>query len=392
LVCTVFPIVNKALALYGDKVAKDLSIDNTAPLHHAEIKDNVEDSKKSNFTLNNEEFRNKKIVLASTPQGVTLGSNYKCNADCMFCLGGEYKPFSLKLYKNYFEPKVGIMLNQAEHVSFCGMGELLLIPDIEELLDYINRMMPDQNKIITTNGLVFKDSILERLMQGKYSVQISLHASNPILHSQITGVKQGFERIVKHINYLVSHRKNKQSPYVVLVFLVNTMNIEDLPNFVDLASSLGVDTIQCNYLTIFKPAHLKLSCFFKQEITNEIFDKASQRAEELKIPLVLPPKFSADNNSYFKMICSEPWKNIYVDTEQAVLPCCYSGEHFGELKEADILSIWNNKKYQQLRADLASGDAIKMCKYCLNSNPANVNLLNSHVSFRPDVQKEIFGE
>ena len=53
----------------------------------------------------------------------------------------------------------------------------------------------------------------------------------------------------------------------------------------------------------------------------------------------------------------------------------------------DILSIWNNPKYQQIRADLASENAVKMCKFCLNSNPANVNLLNSHVSFRPDVQK-----
>jgi MoaA/NifB/PqqE/SkfB family radical SAM enzyme len=177
----------------------------------------------------------------------------------------------------------------------------------------------------------------------------------------------------------------------VLVFLVNTLNIEDLPNFVGLAASLGVDCVQCNYLTIFNPAHLKLSCFFKQKITNEMFDLAREKADKFKIPLVLPPRFSNDKDNYFKSMCSEPWRNIYVDTEGAVLPCCYAGEHFGELKDADILSIWNNKKYQELRAGVVSQDGIGMCKYCLNNNPDNVNLLNSHVSFRPDVQKKIFG-
>jgi MoaA/NifB/PqqE/SkfB family radical SAM enzyme len=124
-----------------------------------------------------------------------------------------------------------------------------------------------------------------------------------------------------------------------------------------------------------------------QEKTNEMFDRAASRANELKISINLPPRFSADR--YFKSTCSDPWKNIYVDTEGAVLPCCYSGEHFGELRNKDIFSIWNSAKYQHIRSDLSSGNALAMCKYCLNSNPANVNLLNAHVSFRPEVQKLI---
>ncbi|MFA5388660.1 MAG: SPASM domain-containing protein, partial [Candidatus Omnitrophota bacterium] len=186
---------------------------------------------------------------------------------------------------------------------------------------------------------------------------------------------------------ITARRTRKDAPHITLVFVVNTMNIEDLPNFIELASFLGVDSVQCNYLTVFKEAHLKLSCFFMQQVTNEMFDKAGRLAEELNIDLKLPPKFS--QAGYFKTRCPGPWKDIYVDTEGAVLPCCSSGEHYGELRNSDVLSIWNNQKYQQIRADLASGNAVNMCKYCLNSNPANVNLLNSHVSFRPDVQKVV---
>ncbi|MBU1125250.1 MAG: glycosyltransferase [Candidatus Omnitrophica bacterium] len=405
LVCTVFPIVSEALALYGDTVASAAHKDTQDARFSEEAENRIivverpsfvqasllsgvnRNTNLGNLDLNKEEFRQHKTILQSTPEGVTLGANYKCNAHCLFCLGGDYQPFSLKLYKNYFETRLGEMLYNSSHVSLCGMGELLLVPDIQNFLDYINKTLPDKNKIITTNGLALKGPLSDRVTESKYSIQISLHASNPALHEQLTGVKGGFDRIINQVRHIVQRRKNQQSPYLTLVFVVNTMNIEDLPQFVELAASLGADGVQCNYLTIFQPAHLKLSCFFKQQITNEIFDKAAARASELNITLRLPPKFG--QKEYFASLCADPWKNIYVDTEGAVLPCCYSGEHFGELNQDGIFTIWNSDKFQQLRNDLQSGNPVAMCKFCLNSNPANVNFINAHVSFRPEVQKMI---
>ena len=380
LVCTVFPIVGESLALHGDKAAMDLFRDNKVRSRIDVISNNI-----SNVELNNAEFKDKRIALQSLPQGITIGANYKCNASCVFCLEGEYKPFSLNLYRNYFEARLNEMIKKTDYISFCGMGEVLLVPGVKNFLEHINTTLPDKNKIFTTNGIALKEGLADIFTASKYSIQISMHASNAKLHEHITGLKGGFDKIVEHIRYIAARRTSKEAPCITLVFLANTMNIEDLPNFIELASFLGVDCVQCNYMTIFKQAHLKLSCFFMQQITNEMFDKAERLAKELNITLRLPPRFAAD--SYFKTRCSDPWKSIYVDTEGAVLPCCYSGEHFGELRNSDILSIWNNPKYQQIRTDLASENAVKMCKFCLNSNPANVNLLNSHVSFRPDVQK-----
>jgi len=386
LVCTVFPAVDKALTLYAQKAVLDLKDEVFA------IEATSKDKNTRDDNLNQAEFREKKIILQSFPEGVTIGSSYKCNSDCMFCLGGEYRPFSLKLYKDFFEAHLGNFLAKASHVSFCGMGELLLTPDINSFLDHININLASKNKILTTNGLALSKDIAHRLIVSRYSLQISLHASNSLLHSHITGMERGFGDIIRNIKYIVSKRKDKQSPHIALVFLINTLNIEDLPDFIDLAASLGIDGVQCNYLTIFKQAHLKLSCFFKQAISNEMLDKAKQRAAELKVSLSLPPKFSQNNGSYFRSACNQPWKNIYIDTEGAVLPCCFSGEHFGGLGVEDILSIWNNEKYQQLRKGLISGNAIKMCQFCPNNDPANVNLLESHVSDRPEVQQEILGK
>ncbi|MBU0694322.1 MAG: glycosyltransferase [Candidatus Omnitrophica bacterium] len=410
LVCTVFPIVGEALALHGDKTAANLAGEgepSIISIERATDKDKKRiitideyrdkylvtpqecNSRMFNSQLNDEEFRARKSILQSTPGGVTIGTNYRCNANCIFCPGGEYKPFNLKLYQDYFEPKLGKVLNQAEYVSFCGMGELLLVPGVEDFLEYINDKLGDKNKILTTNGLALRGGVLREITKSEYSIQISLHASNSKLHEQITGIKGGFEKIIEQIRYLVAQRKSSQSPHISLVFLVNTLNIEDLPDFVKLAASLGVDSVCCNYLTIFNPAQVKLSCFFKQEVTNEIFDKAKKLAKKLNVSLTLPIYFS--QKDYPKGVCADPWKNIYIDTEGAVLPCCYSGEHYGELGEDDVISIWDNKKYQQIRGDLASENTREMCRNCVNNNPANVNSLSAHVSFRPQVQKAILG-
>ena len=399
LVCTIFPAVGRALTLYGDRSAVALRQDSKPEAikirPHAEIGNITisppeSDNLKPNSELNNLEFENKKCILGSTPQGITLGTNSECNAKCVFCLEGKYRSFSLDLYRNYFEPRLEYMLNRADYLSFCGMGEVLLIPEIENFLEYLNKKYSSKNKILTTNGLALNNkNIAQRILRNKYSLQISLHASSSALHEHITGIKGGFEEITRNIKELAAKRKDKQSPYITLVFVINTLNIEDLPAFVELAAALGVDCIQCNYLTIFKESHLKLSCFFKQELTNKMFELAEQKAGELNVILNLPPKFSA--RRYPGSKCGDPWKHLYIDTEGAVLPCCYSGEHYGEIKKEDISSIWNNNKFKRLRTDLASESPLQMCKYCVNAKQENVNYLSAHVSFRPEVQKIILG-
>jgi len=408
LVCTVFPIVGEALARFGDAVAKSLTDGEKevallqrdireAITQHMDNVDTFSDNKNllssvtenlDNLSLNDLEFQEKKCMLSSTPRGVTIGTNYRCNASCIFCLGGDYKPFSLELYKDYFEPRLGYMMKRSEYISLCGMGELLLIPEANQFLAYLNKRIPEKNKILTTNGLPLTDpKIIEQVTASRYSVQISLHASNAALHEHLTGIKGGFDRITQQIKILAAKRPDRQMPYIVVISVLNTMNIEDLPKLVELAAGLGADAVHCNYLTIYKEAHLKLSCFFNQEITNCMLKLAEEAARKHRINLVLPPLFSAVSAPC--SVCNDPWKNIYVDTEGKVLPCCYSGTHFGDMNKKDALAIWNNELFQQIRKDLGSGTPLSMCKYCLNSKQSNVNNFVSHVSFRPDVQKLI---
>jgi len=340
-------------------------------------------ARNKNLLLNDFEYSMGKITLDSSPEGIGIGAHYTCNGKCVFCLGGKPVLFSLKRYKEFFEPRLGNVLARADYVSFCGFGELLLMPQIEEFMDYVNKKMPWANKIYTTNGSALtNENILSLFTKGRSAVQISLHASYRELHKALTRL-DSFDEIVSRIKQLISMRRSEGYPSVILVFLANSLNIENLPDFAEFAHRLGVDEVRCNYMTAFHHAQLKLSCFFKQGLTNQSMEEAEERAAKLGLPLKPPPRFGQWNQDKNNCLCADPWKYMYVENESSVLPCCYAGSHFGYLDKADFQTIWNGSSYRQLRKSLVEGPPHKWCRYCQRYRAENVNDIRSHINFRP---------
>lgn len=342
-----------------------------------------------NIRLNEFEFKQRTVVLNSTPEGLGLGAHYHCNAKCTFCLGGKPKIFSLQRFKEFFEPRLCVAISQARYFNFCGFGELLLMPKIEEFLDYVNERMPQINKIYTTNGApLLNNSILPCLSQGKNVVEISLHASHRRLHKILTRMNL-FDDITAKIKELVMMRQKQGSPTISLIFLVNTLNVEDLSSFIELAAGLGVDEVLCSYMIVFKKAQLKFSCFFKQEITNDSFKKAQDLAQKLNIRVKLPPFFGEPAQFNGNGSCSDMWKYFYVENEGTVVPCCYAGGYFGYLDRDEFGSIWNGAYYQEYRRSLAQHNPPDWCRYCMRHKADNVNDIRAHISFRPGIWETV---
>jgi MoaA/NifB/PqqE/SkfB family radical SAM enzyme len=342
-----------------------------------------------NKLINGYECMTGKVRLKSTPQYVTIGAHYRCNAKCVFCLGGNYPEFDAGIYKTFFEKKLLPVLKNAEHVGFCGFGETLLMPGGTAFLDYINETLPDNIKNFTTNGIALKPPVCERLAEGRYAVIVSLHASNKKLHQEMTGTK-AFDTILERIRHLVRLRDTKNNAlHINLVFLLTSRNIDDLPSFVQLGADLGVDRVTCNYLTIYDPAHLPLSCFFQKEKTNRIFDAAQKAADARGIPLILPLRFGKHAVVGGAHRCYDPWNFFYVETQSSVNPCCLAGEHIGYLKKNSFDEIWNGAGYTKLRTGMISGRVHNWCKYCYKNDPNNINDIRSHITFRPGVRESI---
>jgi len=376
-----------------------LQTKDNAHLRHV-VSPGPKDGRGANALLNDSECASGIRVLKSLPQYVTIGTHCGCNANCVFCPGGEFPDFSLDVFRSFLEEKLEAALSAAKFVGFCGMGELLLIPGIEEFLDYINLNLSGATKLIVSNGSPLTRRLCDKLVEAcssnnaetdtSYVLVISLHAFDPGLHKAITGTGC-YEEIISSIRYLSGKIKGLNLKMRLrLAFVATTLNIDHLPDFVRSAGELGVDGIDCSYLNIYEPRHIGLSCFFGKEKAVAAFEKAREMAAVRGIDLKLPPSFRREETAPGESCCSDPWKYLYAETQGTVNPCCFANDHTGDLSRESFESVWNGRPYHDLRRDLSEGDRInEFCKYCLKRDRGMVNDIRAHISQRKEIRRSI---
>lgn len=359
--------------------------------------ENVRDARNENVALNHREFEERKLELRSTPRLVVLGTHNACNAKCVFCLESNYSRFNLQIYKDFFEAKMGPYIKNAEKVTFTGWGEILWIPGIEEFLDYINETIPDVEKIFTTNATPLRPSVIERIARSRYVIQASVHASNAKLHQELTLLENEFDNVVANLTRLADARDAQPKGgqlHIQLINVLNRRNIDDLPDFLRLARRLRVQEVRASHMTMHAPDHIDMSCFFDQERANRSIAEARRLADEMMkadpvLRVNLPPLYNraAGDAPPSADICYDPWQNVYVELQGSVMPCCFWGEHIGNLEKGDELdAIWNGGVYKELRRGMGSADPHPWCRSCIRYSGWNVDNIYCHLTNRPHGQ------
>lgn len=337
----------------------------------------------NNSLLNDEEYNAGKIILRSSPKTIFIQAAGPCNSSCVFCSRGfGYEIFDLKKHRQRFAKTLYPFIARAETLVLTGSGEFLALPAANDILEFFDTDFPAVEKFFATNGSSLAPWVCEKIInsKSKYTIHISLHASNSALHKILTRT-DNFHKIVGQIKYFLRLRDNRVSPRLHLIFVATTINIEDLPNFVRLASELRVDKVICYYNYIYTPAQKYLSCFFKQELANKILTEAQDLANRLEVKIELPPKFG--QKEYPKLgPCREAWSQIMFDAQGHVLPCD-AAEDCGDILDdsKDFMDIWNGGYYQNLRRMLREGNS-SCFRHCFRANPASINDFKSHVIYR----------
>jgi MoaA/NifB/PqqE/SkfB family radical SAM enzyme len=337
-----------------------------------------------NSILNDMEFEKQKVALASFPKAFFLQFAGPCNSSCVFCSRGhDYEYFNLSTFKERIENKIAVQLALAQEFIFTGSGEFLRLSDWCNILNYFEERYPYIDKMFSTNGSSLRPEVIDLITSHKsrYLIHASLHASNPKLHRALTRM-ENFENILSQIKYLLERRKKNNNVRISLFFVATALNIDDLPNFLRLAKQLGVDGVVVNYNYIYVPAQKYLSCYFRQDMTNRMFEEAKQTAQEIGINISLPPAFG--QNSYPQRgICRELWSQIMFDEQGHVLPCDASGDCNLQLKDNLYFGvIWNSEYYVKMRQELVELGHTACYQRCHRANPVAVNLFSSHVIHR----------
>jgi len=311
-----------------------------------------------------------------------------CNHDCLFCSRPvAYRYFNLDDYRRRFAAKIDPIIAAAERLNLTGSGELLLLPQARENLTYFNQFVHTE-KMFATNGSSLTPKMIDFISASgnRYVIHVSLHAANEILHARMAGAHT-YKAVLSNLEYVRKIKATISTLRVNYIFVATTENIKDLPAFVHFAAEHGADAVVAYYNYVYRLDQKALSCYFAQDLTNDMIDQALAVAKDCNLTIHLPPKFH--QASYPReTICGEVWSNLMINTEGDIITCDVAGDSRESINGKSFDEVWNGEYYSRLRSLLKTGNHA-CSSACFRANPSVVNDFRSHFITRGKTPEEI---
>jgi radical SAM protein with 4Fe4S-binding SPASM domain len=178
---------------------------------------------------------------------------------------------------------------------------------------------------------------------------------------------------------------NAVKPRVSLWLTGLRETVDQLPNFVRLAHSIGVTEVYLQRLVFFEdPSKDSLarpeSALFEHTTEGEeaLIHEAESIAKQLGV--MFSASGAVDPGESIKMqrsdspwsLCRRPWSLMYITANGRVLPCCiapfsmkgYSSFTLGDATQTSLREIWNGPEYQRFREGLLTSAPPPSCSNC----------------------------
>ncbi len=256
-------------------------------------------------------------ILTATVDIIT-----KCNLKCPMCRGiysvlESNEPMS----KDFYEKILRRLPRSIESILLTQSGEPFLHPQIFELIDLTSRY--GFRPILFTNGTLLNEKLARQILASSLD---TLNISTEI--DEDNSMKQrgiDLRSLERKIVMLLKLKRQMKSPVKVkLSIVVHSRNKDSLASFLRKWGQL-VDGIKVN------------------------------------------PKFTNDLKQQ-PVICNELWRgHISIRINGAVTPCCLDlmgTFNIGNISTADALSIWQGKRFRDLRASILRLRFPSLCYHC----------------------------
>lgn len=367
-----------------------------------------------NALLNRCEAEQGRCELRAYPVVVGLNIMPICDVDCQFC---SFSPQEM-------DSRARVTLDQFKQLDWLkyvselalwgGIGESLINPEFPKIFEYAVERFPHLKIGLSTIGKSLRPAIADQLVGRLSFLNISLNAARKETHAEVVKAGQ-FDRVVANVRYLMEQRRARRTalPRVHLSMVVMRENVEEMPEFIDLAAELGVDqAVFSHYLTTTiegkRKTGVESSLYYHQELADEMIRKAKQRAERLGVNVLLPLPFSTkDYHIQFSVRsdagpsgeCLLPWTNCYLSVDERghrqMLFCC-SGMYLrtqydiNRLDRDNFFKIWNGPVPQHFRKTTNAAEGNPLCTFCKTEDrfdPANKKIYEIDRTFGHELER-----
>lgn len=314
---------------------------------------------------------------------VTNRCNLKCNA-CILYRGSWESPRDVT-----FDELVRItdQLPELEQIALHGIGEPLLNAALPAMIRHLKNRQAFV--FFNSNGILLEDRQQNELMDaGLDELRISLDAASPQGYQAMRNSNR-FDQIVANLRSFVDRIRRRRAcrPKLSLWYLGTRENIDELPEFVRLAASIGVTQVYLQRLVYFQDddgyglATSEKTLLVSDDKIRQLVNQGQNLAQQLGIrfaasglttPLESVRADVRTPNSW--KACLRPATLMYITANGNVLPCCispfstsnYASIILGNVFDAPLKEIWQGSKYRRFREAHQTANPPKSCRGCGN--------------------------
>lgn len=323
----------------------------------------------------------KPLIVHERPLHFQLEPMIGCNLKCQMCQVPGYskdrwRRMTIDEFRQIFDQVRPIK------VALSGAGEPFLNPDLLPIVRHAKA--GGASVLTTTNFTVCTEKFEEIVDSGLDLIKVSLDAARPETYQKIRG-RNALEQILRDLAGLqrVKAEKRSATPYVRLQFVLQSDNLEQVEEMIDIAASVKANSMY------FQPLETLLIQDRKADLAGGVgldalrrkLTFARDRAKELGIGTnasVLLRNLPVYYRKYEpgipkeapSRVCLLPWFSMYIAVDGDVRPCCSFAEgnicSLGNLLKQPFEEIWNGPAYQQLRRlSLERKLEYSVCRNCI---------------------------
>ncbi len=325
-----------------------------------------------------EEFQAGVTRVVSYPEEMTLALTTRCNITppCGICERNRRTP------EEEYDVSPSVIANLVP--VFRHLDTLYLHcsgePTYSKYFDDVLALVDPPTKIrFNTHGITLDEALARRLIEGRRvdCINVSLDAARPETHHKLRG--PGFTKIVENISAFQQLKKKLGSdrPLLLMNMCITREALEELPEFIELATRLGVDGVDLFHMNPGATFNwvaerqlpgesyrfdyvdqLKVDPVRHDELLAETYRKAKL----LGIPLnfvgqgFLSRQLSPEQEAVAKYMnererlpekCMVPWSRCVVAEDGQVRMCYFHDErteYIGDLSKEPFEVVWNSPK------------------------------------------------
>lgn len=278
------------------------------------------------------------LELNDHPVQIDIELNSGCNMNCPFCRHGFEKVVNknadIERYKKLVDEAVQF---GAKSLKLNYINEPLMRKDLEDFIAY-SKNAGILNIYLVTNGTMLTESRRKKLIQsGITKIFISIDAITPETYN-LQRLDGRYRLVVENVCALIRERNalGLTFPIIRVSFLKNSLNIHEAGEFQD-----------------FWENKADLIAFQKM---NEVPDQETG--------LVI------NKDNLPEKGCSFPFKQLVVDADGDILPCCTlygKSLAIGNIANMSLRDAWNSNKMKNLRQAHQTDDWKKLdiCLKCM---------------------------